>query len=85
MALYVSSGASLLDASKPGYKTVRQEVDQSGNFEAFSSDGAVTLDTIKQFQQLYDKQVQPVSGPALFDPAALGDQALGIDAPQASE
>lgn len=79
LALYTSSGASLLDLSRPGYKSVQSEVDQTDSFEAFSSDGAVTKETLDQFQHLYQKQVKSVSGSSDFDSAPLGDQALGID------
>lgn len=84
LALYTSSGASLLDASKPGFKSVQSEVDQTDNFEAFSSDGPVSKATLDQFQQLYQKQVKPVGNTSDFDSTALGDQALGIDDPSAA-
>jgi len=85
LALYVSSGASLLDASKPGFKAVQSEVEKGDNFEAFSSDGTVTKSTIDQFQQLYQKQVKSVSNSSDFDSAALDAQALGIDDPAGAD
>lgn len=85
MALYTSSGASLLDLSRPGYKSVQSKVEQTDTFEAFSADGPVNLDAINQFQQLYDKQVKPVSSSSDFDGAPLQDQALDIDDPGVSQ
>jgi hypothetical protein len=85
MALYTSSGASQLDASRPGLKSVQSKIDQSDSFQAFSSDGQVTNDTLNQFKALYQKQVKSVSNAADFDSAALGDQALGIDEPSAGQ
>jgi hypothetical protein len=85
MALYTSSGASLLDLSRPGYTSVQSKVDQTDTFEAFSADGPVNVDTINQFQQLYQKQIKPVSSSSDFDSAALQDQALGIDDPGADQ
>ncbi len=79
--LYTSSGASLLDLSRPGYKSVQGEVKQTDSFEAFSSDGSVGKDTLEKFQQLYQKQVQSVSNSSGFDGAALSDQSLSIDEP----
>ena len=81
IALYTSSGASLLDASKPGFKTVQNEVNQTDTFEAFSSDGPVTKSTLDQFQRLYQKQTKPVTNVNNYDSAALDVQALGIDDP----
>lgn len=81
MALYTSSGASLLDLSRPGYKSVQNEVTNADSFEAFSSNGVVTKATLDQFQQLYQKQVKPVANSIDFDSAPLGDQALGIEDP----
>jgi hypothetical protein len=79
MALYVSSGAAQLDLSRPGYKSVQNKVDESGVFESFSASGSVDRKTLDQFQNLYTKQVKPVTGKDAFSSAALDYQALGID------
>lgn len=81
MALYASSGAAQLDLSRPGYKSVQNQVDQNDNFESFSASGPVTKDTLDQFLKLYQKQVKPVDNADVFSPDTLDDQALGIDAP----
>lgn len=85
LAIYTSSGDALLDASRPGFKSIQKEVNQSDNFEAFSTDGPVDGGTIDQFQQLYTKQVRSVGDSSVFDNSALSDQALGIDDPSASD
>lgn len=85
LALYVSSGADLLDLSRPGYKSVRGEVDQSGSFQSFPSSGPVNRETVDQFLKLYDKQVRPVINDDVFSASTLEDQTLGIDAPAAGE
>lgn len=85
LAIYTSSGDALLDASRPGFKSIQKEVNQSDNFEAFSTDGPVDSSTIDQFQQLYTKQVQSVGNSSVFDNSALSDQALGIDDPSATD
>jgi len=81
MALYTSSGASLLDLSRPGYQSVQKQLDQTDSFEAFSSDGPVSKATLDKFLSLYQKQVKPVSGSTDFDSTPLSDQALGLDDP----
>jgi len=85
MALYVSSGAAQLDLSRPGYKNVQNKVDQSDTFESFSASGTVDKNVLDQFQKLYDKQTKQVDNSDAFSSSALDDQALGIDAPAASE
>lgn len=85
MAIYTSSGASLLDLSRPGYKSVQKEVNQKGQFEAFSSNGPVDKKMLDQFQELYEKQVKSVSNSSDFDTTALSDQSLGIGEPVAEQ
>lgn len=81
MALYNSSGAAQLDLSRPGYKSVQDQVDRTDNFESFPATGTVTSGTLDQFQKLYNKQVKPVDNMDAFSSAPLEDQALGIDTP----
>ena len=83
MALYNSSGAAQLDLSRPGYKSVQDQVNRTDNFESFPATGPVTTTILEQFLKLFDRQVRPVSTTDAFSPAALDDQALGIDAPTA--
>ncbi|USN96689.1 MAG: hypothetical protein H6797_00600 [Candidatus Nomurabacteria bacterium] len=85
LGLYVSSGSNLLDASRPGFKSVRNEIDQFDSFQTFPSSGSVSRDTIDQFLKLYDKQVQPVTDNDVYNANTLDDQVLGIDEPSAGE
>lgn len=84
MALYASSGAALLDLSRPGYKSIQNEVNQSDSFESYPATGPVDKKTLEDFQKLYQRQTKPVLGDA-YDPAALDASTLGIDAPAAGE
>lgn len=85
LSLYVSSGADLLDLSRPGYKSVRNEVEQSDSFQSFQANGSVTGNTIDEFIKLYDKQMRPVIDNDVFNASTLDNQTLGIDAPAADE
>ena len=85
MALYNSSGAAQLDLSRPGYKAVQGEVEQTNTFKDFPATGSVNSKTIDDFQKLYSKQVQQVTANSAYDPSVLDDQALGIDAPGADQ
>jgi hypothetical protein len=80
LAMYASSGAAQLDLSRPGYKSVQNEVDQSDSFQSFPADGPVSKNALDQFQKLYDKQTKLVQGEA-YNSSALDDSLLGIDAP----
>lgn len=84
MALYASSGAALLDLSRPGYKQIQDKVEETDTFESFPASGAVNGKTIDQFQRVYDRQARFIEGDA-FNPAVLDEQALGIDAPAAEQ
>lgn len=54
MSLYYSTGAEVLDLSRPGYESVRQAVNQAPHDDAtFSGDGPVDSQVIKQFDGLY--------------------------------
>lgn len=81
MSLYISSGAAQLDLSRPGFKSVQNQLDRTDNFESFPATGPVTNNIIDQFKKLFERQVKPVGNADAFSPAALDDSALGIDAP----
>ena len=81
MALYASSGAAQLDLSRPGYKSVQNEVSKNDRFESFPATGPVTNQTIGQFLDLYNRQTKSVDNSDAYTADTLGDQALGIDAP----
>jgi hypothetical protein len=85
MILYVSSGAIQLDASRPGVKSVSDKIDQTDSFKSFPATGPVDKDTLDQFRELYDGQVQRVTTSDAFSPEVLEDEALGIDAGTADE
>lgn len=81
MALYVSSGAAQLDLSRPGYKSVQDQIDRTDTFQSFPATGAVTDETIEDFIELYMRQTKSVSGTNVYSPEALSEKTLGIDAP----
>ncbi len=80
MALYASSGSAQLDISRPGYKSVQDQV-QPSTFESFPASGEVDSDTIDEFLELYDRETMRVDSEGVFETSALEDEALGIDAP----
>lgn len=81
MALYASSGTAQLDLSRPGYKTVQNQVKQADNYEGFSATGSIDEKTLTEFKRVYDTQAKEVTSLDAFNPELLSDESLGIDAP----
>lgn len=81
MALYASSGAAQLDLSRPGYKSVQDQVDRSDTFKSFPATGVVNDKTLEEFLLLFARQTKSVKSIDAYNPEALSEQALGIDAP----
>jgi len=77
MALYISSGASRLDLSRPGYEKVRIEV-QHGDEEQFSSTGPMNSAVAEEFQVKLDKHRATLDKLGRFDSTALDDDQLRI-------
>lgn len=62
LILYGISGASQLDLSRPGYKSVVSEAESNDPVTTtYSATGAINRDTIKEFQDLYNPQVESVT------------------------
>ena len=78
MALYVSSGASRLDLSRPGYESLREEVQQGGDESTFSSTGPINSSVADDFQQRFDKHRDTLSKLGNYGSNALDDQQLQI-------
>lgn len=82
MQLYFSSGTAQLDLSRPGYKSVRDQIRPDDTFDGFPSSGAIDEAALKNFKQLYDKRAKEAAADA-FGSDVLSEQTLGIDAPAA--
>jgi len=80
MQMYNSSGAAQLDLSRPGYVSVRSQVDNSdGDFETYSSSGTISKKIINDFKTLFDQQAKKIEAvdafggsPSPLDPVSLG-------------
>jgi hypothetical protein len=78
MQMYNSSGAAQLDLSRPGYVSVRSQVDTSdGDLQTYPSNGAMNKGVINDFKSSFNKQAKKIEAVDAFggdplDPAALG-------------
>lgn len=78
--LYIITGTSKLDLSRPGYEGVREKVKQDNTDEnSFGPNGALDDKTMKEFIDEYKKQSQRLSGYDAFNPKILDDNQLGLD------
>lgn len=77
MTLYIQSGASGLDLSRPGFSTARDDLQQDTN-TTFKSTGSLTPKDIEAFTKLYEKQRAVLSSLSNFDDESLSDESLGL-------
>lgn len=78
MSLYISSGTSQLDLSRPGYERARTQVDESKEDEQFVANGPINTEVINEFQRLYTKQRTKLNGSDKFDSAIIDDTQLRL-------
>ncbi len=81
MAIYYGSGAAQLDLSRPGYKSIRAQVENSdSDFQNYSATGQINQTTITEFKTLYNKQAQKIESVDAFSGDPLSPDSLGIGA-----
>lgn len=78
MSLYITSGASQLDLSRPGYERARTQVDESKDDERFEASGPMNADTVSEFQELYTKHRTKLNGLDRFDGTIVDDSQLKL-------
>lgn len=81
LQLYASSGTAQLDLSRPGYKSVRDQIRPDDTFDGFPATGAIDDSALKNFKELYEKRAKDATSTDAFGSDVLSEQTLGIDAP----
>jgi hypothetical protein len=84
MALYVSSGASRLDLSRPGYERIRDDAQRNDDEEAFSATGPINSSVANDFQKRFSKHRATLNKLDTYGTNALDDEELQI-APKPAE
>lgn len=80
MSLYSSSGTAQLDLSRPGYKSVRGQVQpDTDDYSAFSASGPINSTELNKFQKMYDAKLKDATSVEVFTSNVLSDEALSID------
>ncbi|HUC96382.1 MAG TPA: hypothetical protein VMR16_01825 [Candidatus Saccharimonadales bacterium] len=79
MQMYNSSGAAQLDLSRPGYVSVRSQVDTSdSDLQTYPSSGVISKDVINSFKSSFNKQAKKIETVDAFGGDPLDPTALGI-------
>lgn len=81
LQLYFSSGTAQLDLSRPGYRSVRDQIRSDATFDGFPATGAIDESALKNFKELYEKRAKDATSTDAFGSDVLSEQTLGIDAP----
>lgn len=84
MTLYVLSGASGLDLSRPGFSSVRKTISNEAE-STFTSTGNLSESDIAAFRKLYQKQRDKLQGLGAFNDDALSDESLGFVLPEPTD
>jgi len=77
LSLYVTSGTSRLDLSRPGYESVRKDV-QDRPEETFNSDGPINKAALDEFDRLLQKRRANLNGLGDFEDTSLDDASLRL-------
>ncbi len=83
MTLYFISDTAKLDLSRPGYESVRQQIDHDdNNSDNFSSNGSLDGKVMKDFLTMYDKRSKNLEQYDIFHQSILDDSQLGLTGQQ---
>ena len=78
--LYVSTGTSTLDLSRPGYERQREAVKSPITQEVFDSEGPISKRALNQFLGEFDKRNAELDNYSNFTSPALEDSELQLNA-----
>lgn len=76
VVIYNVSGAAQLDLSRPGYRSVSDQVDKESKIDEYSASGSVNKATIEEFMKLYDTQAAKAKAVDAFNGDPLNPEVL---------
>lgn len=86
LALYASSGTAQLDLSRPGYRSVSSQVENSdGDFKNYSTSGQIDKAALSEFNALYKEQASKAKVVDAFGGDPLNPDVLEISAPNVAD
>lgn len=78
LSLYHSSGAALLDLSRPGYQSIRSQTNGK-EVESYPATGPLDREALDKFQIMFEERSKRIQSED-FSRDVLSDEALGIGA-----
>ncbi len=81
--LYNKSGTAQIDLSRPGYEGIGKELADDSEYKNvdYSASGPITSETLHEFEELYEAQLENAMTIDAFSGDPLSPQSLGIDSP----
>ncbi|MGH7218533.1 MAG: hypothetical protein ACREGE_03785 [Candidatus Microsaccharimonas sp.] len=79
--IYNSSGAAQLDLSRPGYRSVSDQIERDDTIDEYSASGPINTDTIQEFITLYDEQAEKAKAVNAFNGDPLNPEVLVFGTP----
>ena len=76
VVIYNVSGAAQLDLSRPGSRSVSDQVDKESKIDEYSASGSVNKETIEEFMKLYDTQAAKAKAVDAFNGDPLNPEVL---------
>ena len=76
MVIYSQSGAAQLDLSRPGYKSVSNQVQIDDTTSVFQASGPVDKSVIEEFTKMYDEQSRKAKSVDAFNGDPLNPEVL---------
>ena len=76
MVIYSQSGAAQLDLSRPGYKSVSNQVQIDDTTSVFQASGPVDKSVIEEFTKMYDEQSRKANSVDAFNGDPLNPEVL---------
>ena len=78
ISLYIRSGASRLDLSRPGYEAVRKQVTASEDDDVLSATGPMDVKTVDTFQTMFNKRRFTLDKLDPFAPSVIDDNSIRL-------
>lgn len=78
LELYRRSGAMNLDMSRPGYESVRTEVEQTSDDRPYSSSGSLTNEAITDFEERLNNYKDELNNLGTYDNSIVSDENLNL-------
>jgi hypothetical protein len=77
--MYVSSGVSQLDLSRPGYESIREQVEYNSSRQVFDDEGPVNEDSVDEFLELLNERMDELQNISDFSGQSLDDATLDLN------